>query len=66
MKTSTVEAWAWRLLYGGLLLLVLGLFVLDVAVIPLDAALGGNLLCGGGALALAGALLIVLRSRMGP
>ena len=66
MKTSTVETWAWLLLYGGMLLLVLGLFVLDVVVSPLDAALGANLLCGGAALALAGVLLIVLRSGMGP
>ena len=61
METSKVEAWAWLLIYGGLLLLVLGLFVT-----PLAAALGWRLLSGGGALLLAGALLVVLRSRMGP
>ena len=61
MKTSTVDTWAWVLVYGGLVLLVLGLFVS-----PLDTALGWRLLSGGGALALAGVLLIVLRSRMGP
>ncbi len=61
MKTSTVEAWAWVLVYGGLVLLVLGLFVN-----PQDAVLGWRLLSSGGALALAGVLLIVLRSRMGP
>ena len=61
MKTATVETWAWVLVYGGLLLLVLGWFVS-----PLNAALGWRLLSGGGALALVGVLLIVLRSRMGP
>lgn len=61
MKTSTVEALAWVLIYGGLLLLSLGLFV-----VRSDTMLGWLLGLAGGAIAVAGAVLIFLRSRMGP
>ena len=61
MKTSTVEALVWVLVYGGLLLLCLGLFVSRSS-----AALGWLMLLAGGATAAAGVLLIYLRSRMGP
>ena len=61
MKTSTVEALVWVLVYGGLLLLCLGLFVLRA-----DGLLGWPLVLLGGAVALAGVVLIYLRSRMGP
>ena len=61
MKTSTVEALVWVLVYGGLLLLCLGLFVLRA-----DTMLGWLLVLAGGAIAAAGVLLIYLRSRMGP
>jgi hypothetical protein len=61
MKTSTVEALAWVLIYGGLLLLSLGLFV-----VRSDTMLGWLLGLAGGAVAVAGAVLIFLRSRMGP
>ena len=61
MKTSTVEALVWVLVYGGLLLLCLGLFVLRS-----DAMLCWLLVLAGGALAVAGAALIYIRSRMGP
>ena len=61
MKPSTVEAWVWVLVYGGLLLLVLGL-----AVGRRDADLGGMLVLAGSVLAAAGALLVVVRSRMKP
>ncbi len=61
MKTSTVEALVWVLVYGGLLLLCLGLFVLRAG-----GMLGWPLVVLGGALALAGAVLIVVRSRMRP
>ena len=61
MKTSTVEALVWVLVYGGLLLLCLGLFVLRA-----DGILGWPLVLLGGALVAAGAVLIYLRSRMGP
>ena len=61
MKTSTVEALVWVLVYGGLLLLCLGLFVARS-----DGGLGWLLVLAGGATALAGVALIYLRSRMGP
>ena len=61
MKTSTVEAWVWVLVYGGLLLLCLGLFVGRS-----QTALGWAMALAGGALAVAGVVLIVVRSRMGP
>ena len=61
MRTSTVEALVWVLVYGGLLLLCLGLFVLRG-----DATLGWLLLLAGGAIAVAGVALIYIRSRMGP
>ncbi len=61
MKTSTVEALVWVLVYGGLLLLCLGVFTARI-----DAALGWLLGLAGGAIAAAGVLLIYLRSRMGP
>lgn len=59
MKTSTVEALVWVLIYGGLLLLVLGLFVARS-----DAGLGWVLGSAGAVLAAAGVALIVVRSRM--
>jgi hypothetical protein len=61
MKPSTVEVLVWVLIYGGLLLLCLGLFVQRA-----DGPLGWMLVITGAALAAAGAMLIVLRSRMGP
>ena len=61
MKPSTVETLVWVLVYGGLLLLCLGLFVVRA-----DGTLGWLLVLAGGAMALAGVLLIYLRSRMGP
>ena len=59
MKPATVEAWVWILIYGGLLLLCLGLFVARN-----DAALGWTTTVAGGLLAVVGVLLIYLRSRM--
>ena len=61
MKTSTVETLVWVLVYGGALLLVLGLFVARS-----DGALGWLLGLAGSAIAAAGVVLIYLRSRMGP
>ena len=61
MKPSTIETWVWVLLYGGLLMLCLGVFVARA-----DAVFGGVLaVCGTLATAL-GALLVYLRSRMKP
>ena len=61
MKPSTVEALVWVLVYGGLLLFFLGLFVQRS-----DGGLGWLLALAGGAIAVAGAVLIYVRSRMGP
>jgi hypothetical protein len=60
MKPKTVEALAWVLLYGGLLMLVLGL-----AVARADDALAWGLGLLGGVIATAGVVLIGVRSRMG-
>jgi hypothetical protein len=59
MKTSTVETLTWVLIYGGLLVLMLGVFVQRE-----NAPLGWTLIVGGGAVTVAGAALIVVRSRM--
>ena len=59
MKTATLEAWAWVLIYGGLLLACLALFVARF-----DAELGWAVASTGGGLVGAGLLLIYLRSRM--
>jgi hypothetical protein len=61
MKPSTLEAWVWVLIYGGLLLVCLGWFVARI-----DAGLGWGLGTLGGLAVVAGVLLIVVRSRMGP
>jgi hypothetical protein len=61
MKPSTVEALVWVLIYGGLLLLCLGIFTAR-----LDARLGWLLGVAGGAIAAVGVVLIYVRSRMGP
>ena len=61
MAPTTVERWVWILVYGGLLTLCLGLFVERR-----DLALGWTLLTGGGAMAVTGIALIVIRSRMKP
>jgi hypothetical protein len=63
MATDTdklrVERWAWILIYGGLLILVLGMFLERQ-----DRTLGDILQIGGTVLAALGALLIWIRSRM--
>ena len=59
MKTAMLEAWAWVLIYGGLLLAGLALFVARN-----DAELGWTVASTGGGLIGAGLLLIYLRSRM--
>lgn len=61
MKTSTVEVWVWVLIYGGLLLVCLSLFVVRTEV-----ALGWGLGTLGGLATLTGVVLIAVRSRMGP
>jgi hypothetical protein len=59
MKPATVEVWIWTLIYGGLLLFSLGLFVGRG-----DASLGWTLGMVGAVLVATGVLLIYLRSRM--
>ena len=54
-----LEALTWVLIYGGLLTLVLGLWVE-----PLDGDTGWLMQEGGGLAAIAGILLIYLRSRI--
>ena len=61
MSNSTLEKLIWLLIYGGLLVLCLGLFVSRR-----DTGLGGTLIALGGAAAALGAFLIWLRSRRGP
>ena len=59
MKASTVETWAWVLLYGGLLLLCVALFGWRGG-----AAVGAWLMGAGMAGSVAGIALIIVRSRM--
>jgi hypothetical protein len=59
MKAKTVEVWAWVLIYGGLLLLSLGLFTRRS-----DDELGHSLVAAGGLLAALGAALVLLRACM--
>ncbi len=59
MKAATLEAWVWILIYGGLLLACLALFVARI-----DPELGWTVASTGGGLLGAGLLLIYLRSRM--
>ena len=59
MTTKTIETLTWVLIYGGLLLLSLGAFVAERSA-PLGTTLG---VAGVGA-AVAGAVLIWVRSRM--
>ena len=59
MKTSTIETWVWVLIYGGLLLVCLSVFVARGNA-SLAWLLGGT----GTTATLVGALLIYLRSRM--
>jgi hypothetical protein len=58
MDDPALEKWAWVLLYGGLLLAVLGVFVQ-----PRDAVSGSLMTIVGGAAAVAGAVMIRWRSR---
>jgi hypothetical protein len=58
MKTSTLDTWTWVLVYGGLIALSLGWFIID------RDALLAHWVQGAGAVACAaGVLLWLLRSR---
>ena len=59
MRTKTVEKLTWVLIYGGLLVLSLGLFLLRSS-----ADMGWALLLAGAAGVVAGVALVVARSRM--
>ncbi len=56
-----MEAWTWVLIFGGLLLLSLGIFVLKAG-----GGFGWALVACAIAAVLAGVVMIVLRSRMEP
>lgn len=59
MTPARLETLVWVLIYGGLLLVGLGLAVQQRA-----GLLGWSLVAGGGVLALAGVVLIVVRARL--
>lgn len=59
MKTKTIEALIWVLIYGGLIALCIGLAVADS--LPTT---GVTLSVGGGGVAAVGFALIYVRSRM--
>jgi hypothetical protein len=59
MSTDRLETLIWVLIYGGLLLLSLGLFVQRA-----HDPIGWTLVVAGGIAAAVGAALIVVRSRM--
>ena len=59
MKASTIEKLIWVVLYGGLLVVGLGLSVRSS-----DGPLGTGIAIGGGLVAAFGLVLIYVRSRM--
>jgi len=62
MRNTTLEKLAWVLIYGGLLALCLGVFVLREGA----QALGWTLVAGGSVLALLGILAVWWRARRPP
>jgi len=61
MRAKTMEALTWVLIFGGLLVLSPGIFVLRAGA---GFGLGWAMVGGGSAAVLAGVVLILLRSRM--
>lgn len=59
MTARRIETWVWVLIYGGLLSLSLGWFVT-----PQRGPWGELMIAGGIAAAIAGVVLIFVRSRM--
>jgi hypothetical protein len=59
MKASTIDNWTWPLIYGGILLLLLGISTLSA-----DASLGWTMGVIGSASAAVGVFTIYLRSRI--
>ena len=58
---ATLEKWIWILIYGGLFLLILG-----IATGRSDEVLGWSMALPGVAMAIAGVVLIYVRSRFKP
>lgn len=61
MTTETLDKLIWVLIYGGLLALCLGLFVLRGGS---GAPFGWTIVSGGALAVLAGAVLVVVRARL--
>jgi heme A synthase len=59
VNKNTVETWTWVLIYGGLLLVCLGIFVVKT-----NASLGYGVMSGGAVGVLLGVVLVYVRSRM--
>ena len=59
MSAKTLEKWSWVLIYGGLLLVCLGVFVREQ-----QAVMGWVLVAAGAAMVLAGAIFIALRAKL--
>jgi hypothetical protein len=59
MSVARLDKLIWALIYGGLLVAAVGL-----ALRGSEAVLGWSLVGGGGVLAVVGACLVVVRSRM--
>jgi drug/metabolite transporter superfamily protein YnfA len=60
MKTAKLDKLVWALIYGGIFMAMMGLWVMGG-----DASLGHGLSWGGGLAVLVGVLLIWVRSRRG-
>jgi hypothetical protein len=61
MSAGRIETWTWVLIYGGLLSLSLGWFVS-----PQQGPWGELLISGGIVAAIAGVVLIIVRSKIKP
>jgi hypothetical protein len=62
MKPAVVEVWIWVLVYGGLFMVAVGVFVLRGG----GPALGWVLVALGTVATVAGAALVAVRARMEP
>jgi len=61
LSNKTLETWTWRLIFGGLIVLGLGL-----ALMGRDASLGTAIAAAGVVVAIVGAGMVWVRSRRGP
>jgi hypothetical protein len=62
MKITAIEAWVWVSIYGGLIAVGVGVFVLRGGA----SAVGWTLVALGTVATVAGAALVVVRARMEP